>query len=722
MRNYQISDLSIPRIHLLGCIFFISRVYFTIGLFKTVISIIFFGTVSFFASSMIIDVRRVVNKNLEYKARLKEIKHTRHVACSKKRKKPKKSAVADENKKHKIDNLAVPKQNTDNSDCGFPSEERTFIGRRTTTENSEKQVKISNNVEKKQKTHPSRNHKPRTPGISVNPFSILQKSLDMPIFRQPQNIIRKTINTSSDSEENEKMSDFGQNRPSDAIDFKKFNDPVVLKRISDTFLKKLNENELKSKNIQFTKSKTGPSEQNIEKPSHEEKIYKQKNSNCSTSSLKTMNKPLKKQKNNKCSTLSLKTMSKPLNKTANKPLKKQDFKIKTFQKTTTIPSNKKASNDTKKLQSSSNDTKKPQPSSNDSIKPRSSHKQQSYFVVNMGKCMYRKASKYTDLILYIFSELQQLYSICMFVLNILSLLVCFKMTFEFSEELVKQDTKVAVFILFFISAIIIKKSRSKRVIFYETAILIIFILCCFLEYIICMVSQTESAISQEKSSFLQTIFHFLFRNGKTTTIVQKNEPTQVQTGPFSMEPLAFLIWAFTTHPVTMNDTKFKILIDHIITVSILILLGLMRYFSFLKTLSHFLAYPFVLSRLKIIILQIISYRKIFIQVIENDLCLSKQSKSHSFFFKLLKYVLNEWKCLKIILFTITFSLAIFFNYSIIKSLFFIFGSIEMYIIVSLLHIRAAGTNWKNISLLFLGMTGFFYGVFLFFTNIYQQSC
>lgn len=120
----------------------------------------------------------------------------------------------------------------------------------------------------------------------------------------------------------------------------------------------------------------------------------------------------------------------------------------------------------------------------------------------------------------------------------------------------------------------------------------------------------------------------------------------------------------------MDGTKSKILIDHIITVSILILLGLMRYFSFLKTLSHYLVYPFVLSRFKIIILQIISCGEVFLRVIENDLGLTRRSRSHNLFIIMVKYILKEWGCLGIIIFIATFTLAIFLDYPVIKSIFF----------------------------------------------------
>ena len=58
-----------------------------------------------------------------------------------------------------------------------------------------------------------------------------------------------------------------------------------------------------------------------------------------------------------------------------------------------------------------------------------------------------------------------------------------------------------------------------------------------------MLSPTNPSFSKEKGSgFLQTIFHFLFPKGKPSSgAAETTSSAQNLPGPFSIEPLAFLI-------------------------------------------------------------------------------------------------------------------------------------------------------------------------------------
>lgn len=250
---------------------------------------------------------------------------------------------------------------------------------------------------------------------------------------------------------------------------------------------------------------------------------------------------------------------------------------------------------------------------------------------------------------------------------------------------------------------IYQSTKQQNIILYESIILSLFVSCCFVEYLIviisnnvqnsnnadipwfiknflsqCMLKIKEAQIKPLDTNFSEKFKDFLM-NFKIFEIFKI----------FELHNTAFLIWAFFTHSLSFNRSKTKIIIDHIISTCFLILLGLMRYFTFLKTDCHFLIYPFLLSRLKMIFLQIITFKKTL-----NYFDVSVKTK--------------------FLLFLLSFSLSLIqdTNYYFIKAFFFVFGFIEMYIIVFICHFKLKGFGWNLIILLF-GFIGVLYGIGMF---------
>lgn len=658
-------DLTITRIHLISCVFFISKVYNTMGLSPTIFSICFFGFISFLTASMAIDIRKSYEKSILRKEKknllrkkckgisslfgkrkfklISTRKRVKFNGTEERRNKEKYKKPSEEQEKESFFEKTSKGDLYRNKLKGNNQREESQIRKQSCTQRRKTFPESKKHAEKSKKNEFTGKRK----GISYNPFAILQKSFDVPIFRQ------SSQPNDCNSLETSEISEKGVFMEYPFHPFRTRNNPV-----------------------RYFKTMNRPS------------IYKPVEEYLSTSGTDSPDlTKIKVQEIN--SSENSRTQS-----TEPKQLHHLSQKKKKFHKRPSRRSEKKRKSHFKSKYNEKN------------------------FIIKFEKVKRTTIKSFSVLINKYSKKLGKISTVVNFVLNILGLISCLRMTYEFSQELVKQSIKSGIFILFFCASVIVSRSKPERVSLYESTILILFIFCCFFEYIICIFSSRSGPIEYENNFGILSAILKALNSNRDALSADCKSTEDITKYWFCFESLAFLIWAFNTHSISFNTSKTKILIYHLLSVLVLILLGLMRYFSFLYTLSHYLIYPFVFSRLKIIVLQVITYRKTLCDILDNNFgminSLNSREKSEST--NLFGLKLKKSRSGKIFIFLLKFFLSIILDFKIIKSLFFIFGFIEMYIIVGLLHMKIYKIVPSNIFVLLLGISGCLYGTFLLYKN------
>lgn len=748
--NITDQDLTIPRTHLIGSIFFISKVYKNVGLKTAILCIIITGIASIISSSMIVDVRRYYNKIILKRRRQKALKKINEIRENKEKerqlklrniKKAEKKEILDsENvekvknnaniekfekpkanlKSKKVKNNLKYKKNKNNSNFNKVKNNLNF----NKIKNNLHYNKIKNkynihNIEREESSNnPCRDFLvdlDKKQEFSDKKFSkkifdkYLKKKSEILEAYQKKNKRKKYNHDSSDKSSN----NFSDNKRK-VIDFHKINEIISeMSEDSNSLLENNNEKEIlqkepekisgileknnrDSKEIRnYSDFKNDESRQilldidnenndqsirGIEnlQDSEERKILLENENIDKTENLIDVNNS--QEKKNLTDDDNLENM-KILEKVEKSQVLENLEEPKNFE-------NLEKSENCREIEKIQNNQEPENQENIQNTEKKSKKKIKIHLVSNTDKPIY----SYDDLLKIASFNTYRISAVNNYILNILILILCLKVTYDFCFDLVQVDLKMPIGI-FFLTCAIVKNAPKSRIILYESVILIVFIFLCVLEYFLCLLASKME--NEYHIYFLQKIFEMIkFMDFPIKKIQIFRETCLKENIFYNFHNIAFLIWAFFTHSLSFNMSKTKILKDHLISILFLILLGVMRYFTYLKTENHFLIYPFFLSRLKLIFLQIITFRKV----------LFNHCKKHKIFLFVIAFI---------------FSLIEGKNMYILKSLFFILGFIEMYLIVFYVHYRIKGFGY-NLMILFIGICGMLYGLNLIFVLFVQN--
>lgn len=166
-----------------------------------------------------------------------------------------------------------------------------------------------------------------------------------------------------------------------------------------------------------------------------------------------------------------------------------------------------------------------------------------------------------------------LFFICNFIMDMLTLIVSLKISFNYSEEIFALDIKMILGIIFFSTFLIFEKEHRMAGL-VETFIIVLFICVSLLEYFL--------KYSLLKSCFKNFVAQFFF-------------PSVLSPTNFihALHNIAFLIWAFYTQPITISNRKRQIYFFNTISSCVLTSIGIIKYATFKKTNNYFFTLPII---------------------------------------------------------------------------------------------------------------------------------
>ncbi|ELQ74165.1 putative transporter [Trachipleistophora hominis] len=252
--------------------------------------------------------------------------------------------------------------------------------------------------------------------------------------------------------------------------------------------------------------------------------------------------------------------------------------------------------------------------------------------------------------------------LCNLVLDLITLVINLKVSYNFLEDVLKFDAKLILGIIFFSTFLTFEKGHFIVGV-GEAIMIVIFI----------------------TASVVEHFYH-------CTRVYASTSTTRDALSLFyALHNTAFLIWSFYTQPFALNHKKRQIILFNALTCCTLTVLGIIRHLTFLKTSNHFITIPYMndVLRLLIVVLQLLTFSKLI-----NKMCKKRASR--------------------IFIFVAVFLCSLFVDdFFYLKALFFFFGSACMFVLPFVMHVKCYGVGWNSL-MGGVGMMGIVYGAVMVF--------
>lgn len=260
------------------------------------------------------------------------------------------------------------------------------------------------------------------------------------------------------------------------------------------------------------------------------------------------------------------------------------------------------------------------------------------------------------------SKVSTFFFLCNLVLDLTTLVVNLKVSYNFLEEILKFDAKLILGTIFFSTFLMFDKGHFIVGV-GEAIMIVIFIGASVIEH---LYHHTKVSASVCSTTDALALFHALHNT-------------------------AFLIWSFYTQPFVLEHQKKHVILFNALTCCTLTSLGIIRHLTFLKTNNHFLTVPYMndMLRLLIVVLQLLTFSKLI-----NTMCTRR--------------------VMRISIFVFVFVCSLFVgNFFYLKALFFLFGSMCMFVVPFGMHVKCYGMGWNGV-VGGVGVLGVVYGALMLF--------
>lgn len=261
------------------------------------------------------------------------------------------------------------------------------------------------------------------------------------------------------------------------------------------------------------------------------------------------------------------------------------------------------------------------------------------------------------------SKMSTFFFLSNLVLDLTTLVVNLKVSYNFLEEILKFDAKLILGTIFFSTFLMFDKGHFIVGV-GEAIMIVIFIGASVIEH---LYHHTKVSASVCGTTDALALFHALHNT-------------------------AFLIWSFYTQPFVLSHQKKHVILFNALTCCTLTSLGIIRHLTFLKTNNHFLTVPYMndMLRLLIVVLQLLTFSKLI-----NTMCTRR--------------------VVRISIFVFVFVCSLFVgNFFYLKALFFLFGSMCMFVVPFGMHVKCYGVGWNGV-VGGVGVLGVVYGALMVFT-------